>query len=307
MILITGITGKSGKWLLEILSKDIKYKADGKIRAFIRDASKFDSLNVLNLPIEKFIGDLGDEKSLELAMKNVDTVLHLAGLRFSLNVVRAALKSEVRWIILVHTTGIYSKYKAAGEIYRNTETKIDRMLTASTIKCTILRPTMIYGSIADHNMIVFIKMINWLKIFPVVSGARFQLQPVHQKDLGDAYFQVLQNRDKTEGKNYILSGKQPIFLIDILRIIANELGRRPIFVSIPFFIAYSGAWLIYLISLTVVDMREKVQRLVEPRIFSHEDATRDFGYNPMGFEEGIKGEIKEYILVRYGQNLRSNI
>ena len=50
-----------------------------------------------------------------------------------------------------------------------------------------------------------------------------------------------------------------------------------------------------------------MQRLVEPRIFSHEDATRDFGYNPMGFEEGIKGEIKEYILVRSGQNLRSNI
>ena len=41
--------------------------------------------------------------------------------------------------------------------------------------------------------------------------------------------------------------------------------------------------------------REKVQRLVEPRVYSHEDATKDFGYSPMTFEEGIVDEIKQYL------------
>ena len=51
----------------------------------------------------------------------------------------------------------------------------------------------------------------------------------------------------------------------------------------------------YLITIGKVDYREKVQRLTEPRAFSHEEANQDFGYSPMSFEEGIINEISEYL------------
>lgn len=98
----------------------------------------------------------------------------------------------------------------------------------------------------------------------------------------------------TKNKEYILSGGAPIELRKMFDIMAKELHVKNIFVSCPFPIAYVGAWIIYLASMKKIDMREKVQRLVEPRAFDHDTATKDFGYNPVPFEVGVKEEIRMY-------------
>ena len=159
---------------------------------------------------------------------------------------------------------------------------------------TILRPTMIYGRTSDRNVIVFIKMVDKLRFFPVVNHAKYLLQPVHAKDLGNAYYQVLVNASVTRNKNYILSGKEAILLIDMLKIIGDYLEKKNTFISIPFPIAYIGAYCLYILTIGKVDYREKVQRLVEPRVFSYREASLDFGYSPMSFKEGVKDEIIEY-------------
>ena len=101
--------------------------------------------------------------------------------------------------------------------------------------------------------------------------------------------------ETTAGKDYVLSGAEPITLRDMLSVIAKYLGKPALFVSVPYWIAISGAWGLYLLSLTKIDYREKVQRLVEPRAYPHEEATRDFGYAPLGFAEGVKGEVEAYL------------
>lgn len=162
------------------------------------------------------------------------------------------------------------------------------------IKLTICRPTMIYGRPSDNNMIKFIRMVDKLPLMPVVNGARYELQPVNYKDLGKAYYQVLVNENVTVGHDYNLSGDKPILLRDIFKLIGQILGKEVHFISCPFPIAYFGAWVVYVITFGKKDFREKVQRLCEPRIFSHEDATHDFGYTPMTIEEGLREEIEEY-------------
>lgn len=65
-------------------------------------------------------------------------------------------------------------------------------------------------------------------------------------------------------------------------------------ISSPFPIAYAGAWVLYWVTLKKKDYREKVQRLCEPRVYPHDDATRDFGYAPRSFRVGIVDEVEEY-------------
>jgi hypothetical protein len=43
---------------------------------------------------------------------------------------------------------------------------------------------------------------------------------------------------------------------------------------------------------------EKALRLSEDRVFSHEKATRDFGFEPEPFDVGLKREVEEYLHVR---------
>lgn len=212
--------------------------------------------------------------------------------------VEVAVRYGVSRLVLVHTTGIYSKYKAAGEEYRQIETRIERMIEDKNITLTYLRPTMIYGNIHDGNVVIFMKMVDKLRLFPVVNGARYELQPVWCGDLGKAYYQVLMHPETATKRGYNLSGGSPIQLIDMFKVMAKYLGVKNMFVSVPFPVAYAMAWVLYLVTFTKVDFRERVQRLVEPRVFSYEDAASDFGYKPVPFEEGVKVEVEEYLAVK---------
>ena len=271
-VLVTGLTGKTGRCFLAELCRRGLQGSD--YRALVRETSDTRAIEQSGLALEVCRGDLDREADLARALQGMDTVLHIAGIQKSVPLVRQARKAGVKWLILVHTTGIYSKYKRAGEEYRQAEREIAAILEGTGIALTILRPTMIYGGPDDGNIAVFIRMTDRLPLFPVVSGGRFALQPVHRQDLGRAYYDVLANPETTRGNNYDLSGAYPIDLIDLLRILADELGKHTRFVTVPFFLAYAGAWALYLLTFAKLDLREKVQRLVEPRAYTHAAASR---------------------------------
>jgi len=298
ILVLTGATGKkSGGSFTENIGKNIdKVKTifpDG-IRAVVRSASNTKELERLIPNVQKFVGDLTDTAFLKKAFQDADTVVHVSGIHWSREVVEAAAYCKVRRLILVHTTGIYSKYKAAGEEYRKIDEYVYRICNENDMVLTILRPTMIYGNVTDNNVVTFIRMVDKFPIMPVVNGARYELQPVHYKDLGNAYYNVLVNEEATANKDFILSGGEAIQLRDMLIEIGKNLGKKVKFISCPYWIAYSGAWILFGLTFGRKDYREKVQRLCEPRVFSHEEATKAFGFAPRNFRVGIIDEIKEY-------------
>lgn len=304
-VLITGISGKNGRYLLEEMNKNREKDGLDNIhfKVFLREGSDTSFLDKCELNIERYTGSIDTkDEALKFVDGGYDTLLHIAGIQRSVQIVSAALEKGVKRFILVHTTGIYSKYKEAGEGYRQIDAEVTKMCKAAGAKLTILRPTMIYGSLSDGNISVFIKMIDKLRIFPVISGAKYELQPVWCKDLGKAFYDVLMNPDITDNKEYDLSGGKPILLIDIFKEIARQLGVKNTFISVPFPIAYLGAWCIFIVTFGKIDFREKVQRMVEPRAYSHEKAAKDFGYAPLEFKDGVKEEIKMYKQSKIGAN-----
>lgn len=290
-VLLTGITGRSGMCLARILQAEPETEAE--YFAVVRSEEKAKELSAFP-KIMPIIGDLTDEAFLSDVTKGIDTVLHIAGIKMSGALTEAAVKNSVRRIILVHTTGIYSKFKAASKEYLEIEKKVFSVLKESKTSYTVLRPTMIYGCLTDPNMSKFIKMVDMLRVFPVVDKGTFALQPVNIEDLGQAYYRVLVNEKSTENKCYDLSGGTVIDLIDILKLISELLGKKTVFVSVPSALACFAANVLYYLSVKKVDYREKVQRLTEPRAYAHDEAVRDFGYSPMPFSEGIKKEVEEY-------------
>lgn len=298
-VAITGATGrKSGGQFARLVSENIEaiqaMFPDG-IRALVRPMADIAMLQSLIPSIEICRGDCTDVEFLKKSLSDVDTLVHIAGIHFSREVVDAATHSGVRRLIMIHTTGIYSRYKAAGEEYRLIDDYVYTRCRENDITLTICRPTMIYGNIHDGNIITFISMVDRLPLMPVVNGARYALQPVHYADLAHAYLAILFNEAVTANKDYILSGHSPILLRDILTLIGEKLGKRVRFINCPFPIAYAGAWMVYCLTLGKKDFREKVQRLCEPRIYPHDDARQDFGYSPTPFETGITAEIQQYL------------
>lgn len=293
-LLVTGITGKSGGYFLrELANHKEGLVRQYKIRIALRSTSDVKDLEASGVQYESFIGDLRDEEFLKVVTQSVDVILHIAGISFSEKLARAAVGAKTKWIILVHTTGIYSKFKKAGTGYREIEQTIIKVTAETNTVTTILRPTMIYGSLDDHNISVFIRFVDKLAILPIINGGHYDLQPVHANDLGVAYYQVL-STPITQGRQYVLSGGTKLSLRNLLSEIATNLGVQRKFLFVPFFVAFLGSWVVLLLSFGRVDLREKVQRLCESRAYSHDDATRDFSYCPMPFSQGIAEECDDF-------------
>lgn len=143
-----------------------------------------------------------------------------------------------------------------------------------------------------------IKALHRTPLFPVIGAGANLFQPVHAQDLGNAYFDVIQNRHATFGKQYNLSGADEISYVNILREIAGLLGKKIFFMHVPI-------WLMRLVVLLLCRIpggfyrcpidEEQVLRMKEDKVFSHDDAARDFAYAPMTFSNGIKLEVDEYL------------
>lgn len=294
-ILLLGVTGHSGQYAIERLAQRRSEMENVTLRALVRPTSDSSFIESFGLPIEIVRGDIQDDDCLRSALSGMDTLLNVFGIiQDPARVTKMAVEAGVTRIISVHTTGIYSRYKYASADYIESDRKVTELCREHGVALSILRPTMIYGGLDDQNVSTFIRMMDRLPIMPVVAGARFPLQPVNRRDLGYAYADVLLAGEATENRDYTLSGAEPVLLRDMLTIIAEQLGKKAKFLSVPYWVSIAGAWMLYVLSFTKVDFREKVQRMVEPRAYPHDAATADFGYAPRGFAEGVHDEIAEY-------------
>ncbi|BCZ49031.1 epimerase [Clostridium gelidum] len=293
MLLVTGITGHSGRYFLQEL---IKNKYDGCIRCIIRETSDSLLLDSCGLNIDKVIGDLSDQEFMNKAMVGIDTVVHIGSIFYSVTLTRAAVKNNVKRAIIIHTTGIYSRYKSASEEYKSIELTMEKIIkqSNSTIGLIYLRPTMIYGYINDRNMIVFIKMVDKLRLFPIIDYGKNLLQPVSGRDLGKAYYQLLIKSEIISG-DYVLSGEKPISMLEMFKSISYNLNKKTTFISVPLGLGVFMARCLKVCTFGKVDYIEKVQRMGEDRNFPHDQAKRDFGYKPMPFNDELKIEIEEYL------------
>jgi nucleoside-diphosphate-sugar epimerase len=226
-------------------------------------------------------------------MQGYDMVLHIASIYQSKNVVNAARKAGIKNMVLVHTTGMFSKFKSASADYTAIENEV--LAHRDDMNITVLRPTMIYGSKKDRNMFKLVDYLYRHKFFPIFGKGENLMQPVHAGDLGDAYYGVITNWETTKDKDYNLSGKYPIEYIELVRTVEDYLGRSVTNVKIPLWISLFSAVIYNKISKSAIISVEQVQRMMEDKAFSYEDAARDFDYSPRTFSDGIKGEVEEYL------------
>ena len=303
-LVLTGVTNNSGRVVTEKIHNcyaEILKRFAGGIRAVCRSTSDTSHFRDQLPDAEVYICDLTDQSGLTKAFAGADTLLHIAGIHWSKEVVNAAVENSVRRLIVVHTCGVYSKYKAAGEEYRKIDAYVENTCIKNNIALTILRPTMIYGNMRDRNLIKFIKMVDKFPVMPVVNGGQYKLQPIHYQDLAGAIVDVLLDENNTNGKDFILSGERPILLREMLLLIGDCLGKDVKFISCPFWIAYFGAVIIWILTLGRSDYREKVQRLCEDKAFPHESASKAFGFKPRSFKDGIAEEIDDYLSRKNGE------
>ncbi|MEE9604798.1 MAG: NAD(P)H-binding protein [Candidatus Scalindua sp.] len=283
-ILVTGGTGFTGRRVLSLL------EGRGQIRCLVRSGSMV--TNIEKLKHEVAYGDLSDQESLAKAMIGCEALINIASMGFGHipGIVRCAENAGIKRVIFISTTAIFTHLNTNSKSIRQ---EAEDCVMRSSLEWTILRPTMIYGTPEDRNMIRLIRFIDHLPLIPVFGSGNYLQQPVHVEDVAKSIVAVLFNRN-TIKKEFNISGKFSKTYNEIVDITANALGKKITKIHMPYKLSIYLSMLYEKFSTKPFLKREQIMRLNENKEFDHTAARKIFGFNPISFEEGIAKEVTLY-------------
>jgi nucleoside-diphosphate-sugar epimerase len=282
-LLVTGSTGFTGSYTVPAL-----LKKGYSVRCFVRQGS-----GVSRLPLE-FVelcrGDLDKETDIERCLEGIDVFVNIASLGFghAPNIIRAVVNCDIKRAIFISTTAIFTQLNSTSKSVR---LNAEQLIFDSTFNYTILRPTMIYGDNRDRNMCRLVKFVKKMPLIPIFGSGDYLQQPVYVGDVASAVSNIIEC-EKTYNKTYNIGGANALTYNEVIDTVAASLRKKIRKWHIPAQPVVRGLQFFENRYLTLPLKAEQIQRLNEHKAFDYSDATRDFGYKPLTFGEGIMLELK---------------
>ena len=286
--MVTGATGFTGQRVLPLLM------GKGEICCLLRPNS--DVRKIEEFGYEIVFGDLGNLDSLKKAMFGSDALINIASIGFghAPGIVNTAEKAGIKRAIFISTTALFTQLDVTSKSVRQ---QAEDCIKASKLEWTILRPTMIYGSPGDRNMIRLIRFLDRFPVIPIFGNGNYLQQPVYVNDVAKSIVGLLFN-DNTIQKVFNISGKFPHTYNNIIDLTAKALRKKTIKIHLPFKLSLYAIRLYENISSKPLITCEQIMRLNEHKNFDYSYAKEIFGYNPSSFDEGISKEVTLYRQIR---------
>ena len=280
-VILTGCTGFTGEFVLrELAARGIA------TTALVR--SRSDRSRVADLPVRFAEGDLGDPASLLRCFRGHDCLLNVASIGFGhgASIVRCAMDAGISRAVFTSSTAILTSLPVQTKPVREAA---EAAIRASSLRWTIVRPTMIYGTARDRNVS---RLLQWLRKWHMMGlpgGGTALQQPIHVADVAGALVTCLL-ADATVGRTYNISGREPIAFRDMVREAASAVGVRALLLPVPVAPMAAVVGFAERIRLPMHLRAEQLRRIAEDKAFPHDEAARDFGFSPRSFATGVREE-----------------
>jgi len=218
MIIVTGGTGHTGHRLVRAL-----VDRGEQVRILTREPAKM-HLN-LRRQVEVVRGDLTDPESAAEAFKGAMAVIALTHIRLAGHVIAASKAAGVKRAIFMSSTRRFTQFPedTARQVIAGEEA-----VRASGLDWTIIRPSMIYGSRDDNNLVHLQRALKKWPIHPLPDGGRMKWQPVFTWDVVAALLAALDSADAVR-RDYTIAGPEPITYAEMVRTMMREMKVRRLF------------------------------------------------------------------------------
>ncbi|MEE4607627.1 MAG: NAD(P)H-binding protein [Desulfobacteraceae bacterium] len=281
-ILVTGATGFTGRRTVPMLA------ARGfKVRCLVRPRSDVRPLESLGVEVVR--GDLAVPGSLHRAFAGASGLVSIAPLDtgYTDAIVDAAVAHGIGRAVFVSSTQIFTRLNAEAKAIR---LAAEGRIVDSGLWYTILRPTMIYGAAEDRNIS---RLIRYVKRWPVLfipGPGKCLVQPIYVGDVARAIADAYQEPGAV-GNSYNIAGREPLAFNRLVDIIAGLLGKKIFKVHLPADALIAVFKRVEAAGIHLFLRAEQLERLNEDKAFAYDAAARDFGFDALPFEEGVRREI----------------
>src|SRR3989344_6082694 len=214
-VLVTGARGAIGKKLCEAL-KSKGYEAVALIR------SPHEGSGVKH--IETRIGNILDDRSLDLATRNIDVVIHLAGITHTnrtADYYRVNTEGTKKLLAACSHNNVarflFISSRTASETagaYAHSKLLAEKAVIDSQLNWTIVRLAEVYGASEREFMSRLSVLVDKFFVIPVIGDGSYRLSPVHVDDVIDTLCAAVDN-EKTERRVYTIAGPHELQLDEI--------------------------------------------------------------------------------------------
>jgi nucleoside-diphosphate-sugar epimerase len=283
---MTGATSTTGLFALRSLLDD---GAVERVSVLSRSPSRFplthEKLSVVS-------GNLLKPGPWQMAVSECDTVVHVAGIMFLPQLLLLMRTSAVQQLVVVGTTGVFSRFKSASQEYIHDEELLRSFLAEHpAVRCVVLRSTMIYGNPAGHNVSVLLSWFRRHSVFPMFGDGHALIQPVYDADVASAVVAAVRQHCEPAGF-YNVSGRTPLTYCQFIEAVAAAVGTKPRLVHLPVRVSAALFETAHRFVPRFHFNGEQVWRTTDDRAFDWSAAGAAFGFAPRSFEEGLRLQLE---------------
>ena len=255
-VLVTGGTGFVGGHLTRRL-----LDLGAKVRLLARPTSDGTLVREFReRGAEVLEGDITDRDKVFEAVKDQEYVFHIAALfrqakfpdsvYYEVNVegtrhvLDAAEKYEPRRVVHCSTVGVHSHVPSPpasedeeyrpGDIYQLTKCEGEKLartrFESGAVNGAIIRPAMIWGE-GDRRMLKLFRGVA-ARRFPVIGSGKTLTHWIYVHDLVEGFLRAA-IAPRANGQIYIIAGKRPVPIRELVGTIAKKAGSKPFPLTIP--------------------------------------------------------------------------
>jgi nucleoside-diphosphate-sugar epimerase len=291
MILLIGATDFLGPYVLKaLLSKN--YKVNCLVRPSSTRAALLSIANSAGKDIDFSTGNLESGDSIITAIKRASSVIYMVDLENTHlleTFLKTAARTGLKRIIFISSTTVLIPLESK---VKSQKINSENLIKKSGFDYTILRPSMIYGSVNDPNFSKMIKFIKDKGFFITFGSGDNLIQPVYIEDVAKAVSSIINNK-KTYRKIYNMAGENPLKYNEMLEIIKEKLKKSFRVIKLPIRLSSLLISLYSMFSKKPLLTADQILRMGIDKTYSYREARKDFGFSPMSFEKGIERLIKK--------------
>ena len=289
-LIITGAAGEVGLNLVKLLR--------GKRYELVCIDKNLNNLRLLKrlFPYVRTVhADLAEKGSWEKDFKGAYACIQLQAqisspfeepyLRNNVGSVRNVISACERYKIkLIHASSSVV-ISVADDRYTRTKRQGEEIVKKSKSGYTVLRPTLMYGCF-DIKHTGFLARFFSFPIFPMPGSGKYMRQPLYVDDFARIIISCIER--KPANKEYNITGKEKIYLIDMLKEYARKMDKKIFFLRIPIPVFHAMIWFYGLFNSKTRIIPEQLTALIAGDIFPVILWEKIFKVKPTRFKDGVK-------------------
>ena len=249
-------------------------KADVRDQRLVADAlaDAYGAVNAVSLYLER-------------GLETFHSVHVEAAQRIAAQAQRAGVKR------LIHVSGIGADPRSQS-LYIRKRGEGELAVREAFAEAILIRPAVMFGR-DDAFLTTILKLLNRLPLFPMFGNGQMRLQPINVEDVGEAIAKILQ-REQTGPNMFECGGPSVYSYEELLRVVANAAGIKPILLPVPMAAWGALAWISEMLPSPPITRNQVELMQIDSTSMQGIPGLEELGISPHSVEEMLQDLLSSH-------------